>query len=110
MSNVIELNDKNFNEELNKTDKPVIVDFFAPWCGHCRTQSPILDDFAKESDEAVVAKINVDENRMTAAEYFITGIPAILVFKNGKLVEQKSGVQQKNDLKKLAQKHNDRNA
>ena len=107
MSKVIELTDENFDIQLKNTDNPVIVDFFAPWCGHCRTQGPIIDKLADELDgKAIVAKINVDENREKAAEYFISGIPAILVFKNGKLVEQKAGVQQIDELKKLVAKHN----
>lgn len=106
MSKVLEFTDKNFDIELENTNNPVIVDFFAPWCGHCRTQGPIIEKLADELDgKAIVAKLNVDENREKAAEYFISGIPAILVFKNGKLVEQKAGVQQLEELKKLALKH-----
>ena len=106
MSKVVELTDENFDIQLNNTKHPVIVDFFAPWCGHCRTQGPIIDELANELDgKAVVAKLNVDENRAKAAEYFISGIPAILIFKNGKLMEQKAGLQQKNDLKKLVEKY-----
>ena len=106
MSKVLEFTDENFDIELENTNNPVIVDFFAPWCGHCRTQGPIIEKLADELDgKAIVAKLNVDENREKAAEYFISGIPAILVFKNGKLVEQKAGVQQLDELKKLALKH-----
>ena len=106
MSKVIELTDENFDIQLKNTTDPVIVDFFAPWCGHCRTQGPIIDKLAQELDgKAVVAKLNVDENREKAAEYFISGIPAIHVFKNGKLVEQKAGVQQIDELKKMVAKH-----
>ena len=106
MSKVIELTDENFDSNLKNEEKPVIVDFFAPWCGHCRVQSPIIDALAEEiGDKAVIAKINVDDNREKAAEYFISGIPAILVFKNGKLVEQKAGVQQKEELKKIISKY-----
>lgn len=110
MAKVVELTDENFDIELKNTDKPVLVDFFAPWCGHCRVQGPIIDSLADEiGSDAVVAKINVDNNREKAAEYFISGIPAILVFKNGKLVEQKAGVQQKEELKKLLSKHESKN-
>ena len=106
MTKVLEFTDENFDIELKNTNNPVIVDFFAPWCGHCRTQGPIIEKLADELDgKAIVAKLNVDENREKAAEYFISGIPAILIFKNGKLVEQKAGVQQLDELKKLALKH-----
>lgn len=106
MTNVVELTDENFDTELRNTTEPVLVDFFAPWCGHCRVQAPILEKLADElKDKAVVAKINVDDNRTTAARYFISGIPAILLFKDGKLVEQKAGVQQFDDLKKLVSKY-----
>lgn len=106
MTKVLEFTDENFDIELENTNNPIIVDFFAPWCGHCRTQGPIIEKLADELDgQAIVAKLNVDENREKAAEYFISGIPAILIFKNGKLVEQKAGVQQLDELKKLALKH-----
>lgn len=106
MTKVVELTDENFDINLKNTDNPVVVDFFAPWCGHCRTQAPIMERLAEELDgKAVVAKLNVDDNRQKAAQFFISGIPAILVFKNGKIVEQKAGVQQLNELKKLVAKY-----
>lgn len=106
MTKVVELTDENFDIELKNTVLPVLVVFFAPWCGHCRTQEPILDKLAEDlKSEAIIAKINVDENRTTAARYFISGIPALLLFKNGKLVEQKAGVQHIEELKKLISKY-----
>ncbi len=110
MAKVIELTDENFDIEIQNTDKPVLVDFFADWCGHCKVQGPIIDALADEvGANAVIAKINVDENREKAEEYFISGIPAILVFKNGKLMEQKAGVHQKNELKNLLSKYESNN-
>lgn len=106
MSKIIELTDENFDIQLGNTDKPVLVEFFAPWCGHCSAQAPIIEKLADEiADRAVVATLNVDENNQRATQYFISGIPAILVFKNGKLVEQKAGVHKLDDLKKLIEKH-----
>ncbi len=105
MNKVLEFTDGNFNNEINNANKPVIVDFYAPWCGHCRVQAPILEELAKENDDAIIAKINVDENREMAAKYFISGIPAILLFKDGKLVEQKSGVHRKEELRNLIKKY-----
>ncbi len=106
MSKVVDFTDENFDIGLKNTDKPVLVDFFATWCGHCRVQAPIIEELAEEMDgKAVVAMVNVDENRGIPARYFISGIPALLLFKDGKLVEQKAGVHQKNDLKKLLEKH-----
>ena len=105
MSQVVELTDENFDMKLLGTDKPVLVDFYAPWCGHCRVQAPILETLAEATKEAVIAKIDVDKNSKKATEYYISGIPAILIFKNGKLVEQKAGVHQKDELLKLIKKY-----
>lgn len=105
MSEILELTDENFDTKLKNIDKPVLVEFFAPWCGHCRTQATILESLAKELDNAVIAKINVDENRTLASKFFISGIPAILLFKDGKLLVQKAGVHQKDELKNLITKY-----
>lgn len=107
MSKVIDLTDDSFDKVINSTDKPVIVDFYATWCGHCRSQAIILEKFANEfAGDVVVASVDVDENRQKANQYFISGIPAILVFKNGKLLEQKSGVHNEQELKKIVDKYN----
>ncbi len=106
MANVVELTDENFDTQIKSTTNPVLVDFFAPWCGHCKVQEPIITKLADEmKDKAVIAKINVDENRDTAARFFVSGIPSMLVFKNGKLVDQIAGVRQMVELKKLVEKY-----
>jgi thioredoxin 1 len=87
--------DQSFAEDVLKSDVPVLVDFWAPWCGPCKIAGPIIDGVAeKVQGKAKVFKLNVDENSMTAGEYGITGIPTVIVFKNGAVVNQFVGVQQ----------------
>lgn len=96
----ITITDSNFKEEvLSAKGKPVLVDFWAPWCGPCRMQGPIIEELADEvGDKAVIGKVNVDENQDTAGQYGIMSIPSLLVFKDGELVENMVGVHQKKDL------------
>jgi thioredoxin 1 len=87
--------DKSFDEDVLKSSDPVLVDFWAPWCGPCRMAGPIIDSVAeKVHGKAKVFKLNVDENPMTAGEYGISGIPTVLIFKNGAVTKQLVGVQQ----------------
>jgi len=95
----IELNYQNFETETTNTDKAVIVDFWAPWCGPCRSQGPILDMFAEEmADTVKVCKVNVDEEYDLSKRFGIMGIPTLIVFKNGKMVNKVSGLQNFDDL------------
>ena len=90
--------DASFADDVLLSDKPVIVDFWAEWCGPCRMVSPILEELAGEHDEIVVAKLNVDENPSTAAQYGITSIPTMNVYSGGKVVKQIIGAKPKDAL------------
>ena len=95
----LEFTDATFDAEVLKSDKPVLVDFWAPWCGPCQMMGPIIDDLSKELTGVKVGKLNVDENPDTASAYEIMSIPSMKVFKGGKVVKEFIGVQSKDKLK-----------
>ncbi|GAA4509936.1 thioredoxin [Brevibacterium yomogidense] len=92
----LEVTDATFSDEVLKSDKPVLVDFWAPWCGPCRMVSPIVDEIGDElADQLKVVKVNTDDNMQTAGQYGITSIPALYVFKDGEVVKQIIGARPK---------------
>ncbi len=100
--NVMEFTDANFEEKVVKSDKLVLVDFWAEWCAPCRMIAPTVEALANEYiDKAVVGKVNVDENSQVATKYSIRSIPTILFFKNGEIVKQVVGVRNKAELQEV---------
>ena len=91
---VQKINNRNF-EEIKNGDKPVLLDFYADWCGPCRMVSPIIDEIAEERDDIVVGKVNVDENQSLASEFGVVSIPTLIVLKNGNVVNKATGARPK---------------
>jgi thioredoxin 1 len=92
--------DESFRQDVLEAPGPVLVDFWAEWCGPCKTVGPILDELAKDyAGKLTVAKIDIDENPMTPNEYAVRGIPTMLLFRDGKLLDQKVGAMPKGALK-----------
>jgi thioredoxin 1 len=99
---VVHFTESNFKQEVLSSDKPVLVDFWATWCGPCRMIAPLIEELAREYETRVkVGKLDVDESGQVASQYGIMSIPTLMLFKNGKVIEQVVGALGKSELKKL---------
>ncbi len=99
---VVNLNEKNFEEEVLKSDKVVLIDFWASWCGPCKMMSPVVDELAEELGDTVkVCKLNIDEEQNLALKYNVMSIPTFIAFKDGKEIGRTVGVQDKEELKSI---------
>lgn len=95
---VMNISKSNFNEEVLHSEKPVLLDFWAEWCGHCRMVGPVVDEIAEERPDIKVGKINVDEEQELAGQFGIMSIPTLMVVKDGKVVSQSAGAKPKNQI------------
>ena len=99
MENAITLTESNFDREVNNSDKPVLFDFWAEWCGPCKLIAPLIDEIAREKGDAVkVGKVNIDENQNLSFKFNIRAIPTLLFFKNWQVRDQVTGMTRKKDL------------
>lgn len=106
MSNAIEVNDNTFEQEVINSSELTVVDFWAPWCGPCRKLGPVLDEIGQEyAGKIKIVKVNTDENLKTAKEYSVSGLPSILIFKDGNPLERLVGLMPKSSIVSNIEKH-----
>jgi thioredoxin 1 len=98
MANIQEVTDNNFQAEVIESETPVLVDFWAPWCGPCRIVAPVLEEIAQERDDLRIVKLNVDDNQQTAAQYQVLSIPTLILFRNGQVAHKVIGAYPKPKL------------
>jgi thioredoxin 1 len=98
MASITEVTDTNFQAEVLESDTPVLVDFWAPWCGPCRIVAPVLEQIADERDDLRIVKLNVDENQQTAASFEVLSIPTLILFKDGQVATKVIGAYPKKKL------------
>ena len=102
---LLHVTDADFEEEILKSSTPALVDFWAAWCGPCRTVGPVVEELAGEySNKVKVAKLNVDDNKQTPSKYGVRGIPTLMLFRNGQVVDQIVGAVPKSKIKELLDK------
>jgi len=102
---LLHLNDSNYEEEISKSGKPLLVDFWAPWCGPCKAIGPVIEELAETyKDRAVIAKLNVDESRNAASNYGVRSIPTLIIFKEGKVFDTIIGLVPKERLEEFINK------
>lgn len=99
----LQITTDNFEQEVLQSDKPVLIDFYADWCGPCKMQAPVVEEIANEHPEIKVGKLNVDEQPDLAVKYRVMSIPTLLVFKNGEMVKQAIGLQDKQTILDMLQ-------
>ena len=99
----VEFTDANFEQEVLKSDKPTLVDFWAPWCGPCQIMGPVIEELAQEETTVKIGKLNVDDNPKVAQAYGVMSIPTLKIFKGGQVVKELVGVQSKEALKSAFQ-------
>lgn len=103
---IVILTKENFDDEVMKSDTPVVVDFWASWCGPCRAVAPIMDELAEEYDGKIkITKLNVDEQGELAVKFRVMSIPTIMVFKGGQMVDKAIGARSKSDFSAMLEKH-----